>query len=374
MKKLFHFVSIILCVLMLASCAPQTPVADDSGDENRETASENTPTPSPTAAEELLADNDWQFDEPENRGMSSRVLGELAVAIADVEICSVLVAKEGNLVFEYYKDGFDENSVFRFNSCTKSFSSALIGIAIDMGLISGTDAKIYEFFPQISEFGDARKWDITIEDLLTQTSGIKWPESGSGTMFRDFTQSENWVEFVLEQPMAANPGSAFNYSTGNSHLLAAIIQQTTGETASDFADKHLLTPLGVETAEWRADPQGVTDGGNGISMTARDAAKFGQLYLDGGVWKGSQIVPQEWVELSTKAHNSGQNDIYGSYGYQWWVKSFGGYDAYFANGHGGQYIIVVPELELVTVITSRLSQSGHIPQSYFVDYVIGAVI
>ena len=365
MRKILYLISVILCVALLASCTVQSPEV-----QNEESVNDDVPT----SITEELPDNGWQFDEPESHGMDSAVLDGLAGAIEDIEICSVVVAKEGSIVYEYYKVGYDEQSVFRFNSCTKSFSSALIGIAIDMGILSGVDVPISEFFPQISESGDARKQDITVEHLLTQTTGINWPESGSGNMFREFTQSPNWVEFVLEQPTAASPGDIFNYSTGNSHLLAAIIQELTGETADEFAVKYLFKPLGISSTEWRIDPQGVTDGGNGISMTARDAARFGQLYLDGGSWKGSQIVPKAWVEESTAAHNGGQYDIYGSYGYQWWVKSFGGYDAYFANGHGGQYIIVVPELELVTVITSRLSQSGHIPQSYFIDYIIGACL
>lgn len=346
--------SIILSLLILifsaSGCAPvptKEPVDDPPG----------------TAA------NDWQFDTPENHGVDGAILKSFHDAIEEIEIYSVVIAKDGYIIDEYYKQGYDERSVFRMNSCTKSFTSALIGIAIDKGLLDGVDTKLSEFFSQLADSDNAYKKEITIAHLLEHTSGIYWPESG-GPMFRKFVESENWVEFVLSQPMAAKPGSTFNYSTGGSHLLSAVIQQAAGQTSYDFALEHLFQPLGMDSVRWRTDPQGITDGGNGISMNARDAAKFGQLYLDGGRWKGQKIVPEAWVTESTKPQSAAQ-PIPG-YGYQWWLRNFGDLSAYFAVGHAGQYIVVVPELELVAVSTGRFPSGQYPFLNYFRDYVLAA--
>lgn len=196
-----------------------------------------------------------------------------------------------------------------------------------------------EYLPQLAE---TDKKDITIAHLLTHSSGIEWYEWSNGTTFQDFVSSDNWVEFVLGRQMIAQPGEVFAYTTGGTHLLTAVLQEVAGESAFDFGKKHLFEPLGMDSVEWRDDPQGVTDGGNGISMTARDAAKFGQLYLDGGRWRGRQILPEAWVEQSVSVQypRSGNS---GSYGYQWWLRPFGsqGYETYYAMGHGGQFIFVV---------------------------------
>lgn len=357
-------------VLIFSGCAAQT-----GSSEPLESSEPSPPSSSVAHAEEPeeeLPDNDWAFDTPENHGVDSERLGKLHDAVAETEIYSVLIVKDGYIIDEYYKEEYDENSVFRLASCTKSFSGALIGIAIDQGLISGVDIKLSEFFPQLANSNDAYKTEITLEHLLTHTSGIEWYEWNGGTMFGQLTRSENWVDFVLERPMAATPGSTFNYTTGGSHLLSAVLQQATGETAYDFALAHLIRPLGMDSVQWRTDPQDITDGGNGISMSARDAAKFGQLYLDGGRWKGRQVIPQAWVEQSVAPQSSGAVSS-GQYGYQWWLKAFGekAYSTYYAMGHGGQFIFVVPELELVTVITSRF-QNTYAPWPYFSDYILAA--
>ncbi|MDX9871461.1 MAG: serine hydrolase [Clostridia bacterium] len=178
--------------------------------------------------EEAPPDNDWQFDTPENHGVDGAILERFHDAIKEIEMYSVVIVKDGYIIDEYYKQDYDERSVFRLNSCTKSFTSALIGITLEKGLLDSVDTKLTEFFPQLADSDSAYKKEITIAHLLEHTSGIRWPESG-GPMFRNFVESENWVDFVLSQPMAAKPGSRFNYSTGGSHLLSAIIEQAAGQ-------------------------------------------------------------------------------------------------------------------------------------------------
>ena len=316
----------------------------------------------------------WAFAEPEERGVDGSTLKSFHNALANVNIQCAVTVKDGYIIDEYYKEGFDENSVFRFNSCTKSFSGALIGIAVEKGLLSGVDAKLTEFFPQLSQPNQADKQDITVEHLLTQTSGMYWNEWSGGDYFMRLSRSENWVDFVLSQAMVATPGKVFNYTTGGSHLLGAVIQSVAGITAYEFGVEHLFKPLGMESVQWRADPQGISDSGNGISMTARDAAKFGQLYLNNGKWDNVQVIPEKWVSLSVAQQAAGSPGT-GEYGYSWWLKRFGTngkwYSTYYAMGAGGQYIFVVPELNLVTVMASRVSDA-YTPQYYFNDYVMAA--
>ena len=362
MKKISKLCIAIFIITMLSSCNADKQVQDNSF--YLESIPETT--------EEIIIDDYWKFSTPEEQGMSSNKLAALHDEIRDIEITSAITVRNGVVVDEYYKDGFDKNSVFRLASCTKSFSSALIGIAIEQGLIENVDVKISTFFPEINTDTDDRKKDITIRHLLEHTSGILWQESYGGTMFRQFTQSEIWVDFVITQQMEAAPGTVFSYSTGGSHLLAAIIQKVTGKTAFEYAKENMFKAMKMTSVEWRADPQGITDGGNGISMTPLDAAKFGQLYLQNGKWEGVQIIPEHWVSESVMTHANGQPGSYGKYGYQWWIKKFGGYDAYYANGHGGQYIVAVPSLNLVAVLTSRLGQDGTVPQKYISEYVIAA--
>lgn len=330
------------------------------------------PTESESEEDEPVVNNDWEFDKPENHGVDGATLNQLHEAAEAVEIRSIVTVRDGVIIDEYYKDEYDENSVIRIASCTKSFSGALIGIAIDRGIIPGVDAKLADYLPQLADADDPRWREITIEHLLTHTSGIDWNEWNGGTTFGEMRRSENWVDFILEQSMAAEPGAVFNYTTGGSHLLSVILQQAAGMTEFEFAKEHLFAPLGMDSVEWGADPQGISDGGNGIGMTTRDAAKFGQLFLNSGEWNGQQIISREWVEESTKVRveRSGQN---GSYGYQWWMRPFGegNYDTYFAMGHGGHYIFVVPELELVTVITARFSDT-YDTFPYFADYILDA--
>ena len=315
-------------------------------------------------------DNSWEFDVPENRGVDPEALIRYHAALDAVDIRGAVIVKDGFIIDEYYKDGYDGDTVFRMASVTKSFSGAVVGLAIEKGYLDGVNVKLPEFFPQLNEPGQEDKQEVTVEHLLTHTSGIYWNEWAGGDYFRRFSSSENWVDFVLAQRMSSAPGEVFNYTTGGSHLLGAVLQEATGMTAYEFAREYLFDPMGMDSVAWRSDPQGITDAGNGISMTARDAAKFGQLYLDGGKWKDRQIISEEWVRQSVQRQAAGSPGT-GEHGYSWWLRSFGGYSGYYAMGHGGQYIIVVPELNLVAVMASRVSDT-YIPQRVFMEYVIPA--
>ena len=308
---------------------------------------------------------EWQYDLPENHGLDSNAPGRLHEALDPTQVLASVIVKDGYIVDEYYKEGRDENSVFLLHSCSKSVTSALIGIAIDRGYIESVDVPISEYFPQIAKSGSEYLKQVTIWHLLTHTSGIS---SADTDVWEDWRSSENWVDYVLERPVTSEPGTVFSYTTGGTHLLSAILQKATGKTVYDFGREYLFDPVGMDSVQCDTDAQGISDGGNGFYMDVYDMARFGQLYLNGGVWEGRQIIPQEWVQDSTSLQfkrSTGTAD----YGYQWWVRKFGeqGYDAYFAQGHFGQYIFVVPDLELVIVFTSSHTGSSSMYWQFVTD-------
>lgn len=319
--------------------------------------------------------------------MDPEVLEALHAALPGPGIHAAVIVKDGFIMDEYYQEGYDENSLFEIHSASKSFTSALIGIAIEEGYIGSVQDPVSRYLPQILEQEDERKHSLTLYHLLTHTSGLEWYEWGSGySNWAEFRGAKNWVEYILNRRLVYEPGAVFSYSTGNTHLLSAVLQAATGFSQEEYCRTHLFDPMGVGAdTHWRTDAQGVADGGNGLFISARDAARFGQLFLDGGVWEGKQLVPAAWVEESTSVQNAGPGGSTGQYGYHWWIQTHTtgenghyaspypakSYEVYFAFGHAGQFIYVVPELELVTVFTSSC-QSSYDPRPYFTDYVLNA--
>lgn len=312
---------------------------------------------------------EWQHDAPENHGVDTGVLNRIHTALDSTDILAMVVVKDDRIVDEYYKDGYDETSVFRLYSCSKSVTSALMGIAIDKGLIDGVDVPVSAYFPQAAQ-GRSDGFDrITIRHLLTHTSGIDASDTND---WGAWINSDNWVDFVLNRPVAFEPGTVFQYFTGGSHLLAAIIQEAADRTLYEFGKEYLFDPLGMDSVECGTDAQGVSDGGNGFAMNVYDMAKLGRLFLNGGVWEGQQIISEEWVRESTALQFQcapGSAD----YGYQWWVRTFGkeNYDAYFAQGHFGQFIFCVPDLDLIVVFTSHHEGSNSMYWQFVSDIVAG---
>ncbi len=303
----------------------------------------------------------WRTSTPEAQGMDSGYLADMLNNIQSnkLEIHSVVIIRHGYLVLEAYKSGFGKEIIGEIHSVTKSFTSALIGIAIREGYIKNTDQKALDFLPEIkSKINDKAKEEISIKNLLTMTSGFDWPEFYAPyNMYMQFVSSQNWTEFIMTRPLKEKPGTVFNYNTGGTHLLSVILSKTTGMKTSDFADKFLLKPIGITNYTWQTDPQGINAGGHGISMTPMEMARFGYLYLKKGNWKGIQIIPADWVEasLSNRIDSTMCNFAISNnkgYGFLWWGLPFGGFSAC---GYGGQYIMVIPERDMVVVFMSDLS-------------------
>lgn len=308
----------------------------------------------------------WRVSTPEKHGMDT---AKLMTADAFVrgrlpDAYSLLVVRNGFIVFEkYYLQG-NPNRYSVVHSVTKSVMSTLIGIALDKGYLPGVEQNISEYFPEyFTDELDPRKKEISIDHLLTMSAGFKWNDWGPELY--DWIWSTDTARYTLNLPLDNTPGAVFNYNSSISHLLSIILTKATETSTIEFADQHLFKPLGIRHRYWGHDLQGFNFGGFGLALSARNLAKIGFLYLNDGYWDGQPIVPESWVKESTRQQiQAHPHPIYGqfAYGYQWWVKDVDGCRSYRAWGRRGQYIVVVPQLDLVIAVTSDPAQP-HPPTS-----------
>jgi CubicO group peptidase (beta-lactamase class C family) len=263
-------------------------------------------------------------------------------------------------VSEQYLHGATAAQPANVKSASKSIISALVGIAIAQGRIPGVHATIGELLPSEAQGLDSAKRAITVADLLSMRAGLR---STSFENYGAWVTSRNWVRSALAQPVVAarGDGGPMIYSTGSTHLLSAILARRTGTSTHRFAQQHLAAPLGFTLRPWQADPQGIHFGGNEMRLTPRELLRFGTLYLERGSWNGRQVVPAEWVDSSFVQRTSSPWNGNG-YGYGWWTRTSRGVRVHYAWGYGGQFVFVVPSLELVVVMTSEADtprERGH---------------
>ncbi len=317
----------------------------------------------------------WPVSTPEEQGMDSELLADMLDAIRqkDPGIDAVAVVRNGHLVLDATVAPFAPGEKHIIHSCTKSIVSALIGIAIDQGYIRGVDQPVLDLLPGRTVANlDARKQAMTLEHLLTMTTGLDCQDS---YLYRwrglnEMRDSDDWVQHMLDLPMVAEPGSVFEYCNGASFLLSAIIQETTGMSAAEYAQENLFSPLGISDLDWPSNPQGISIGWGELLMRPHDLAKIGYLYLHDGQWAGQQLVPSSWVAASTAKHIPAT--LQGGYGYQWWIDDSGRY--YMALGYAGQFVFVLPELDLVAVFVSDLDDRDfYAPQELLHSYILPSV-
>ncbi len=257
----------------------------------------------------------------------------------------------------YYMHG----ALHTMQSASKSITSTLMGIAIERGEIPGVEAKLMPYFAGVrAADADPRRADLTLAHVLTMTTGIRWDEStvaytDPANSCAAMERSQDWIQFVLDQPLSDTPGEKFVYSSGNTELLAHVIKTATSKHAHEYAAEHLFAPLGITDTYWKRTPTGLSDTEGGLYLTPRDLAKIGYLYLNDGVWEGQRILPEGWVAAATSPlvdTRPGQPRSR-RYGYQWWVlpHAAGSAYAYAALGYGGQRLIVLPEHQVVAVFT-----------------------
>lgn len=310
-------------------------------------------TPSPAIEEEAAS---------ATRGLDAELMDATLRRAAELpNLRSLIVMRDGEeLVAERFNGGPDLNRTVNIKSASKSVVSAMVGIAIERGVLKGVDQ------PVLSELAayapgdyDPRLRQVTVGNLLTMQAGLA---RTSGDNYGRWVSSPNWVRYALSQPFVEEPGGAMLYSTGSTHLLSAMLTESSGRSTWALAQEWLAEPLGVQIPQWERDPQGIYLGGNQMAMSPRGMARFGELYRLGGAIDGRRIVPKAWIERSwnraTTSPWSGQG-----YGYGWFIAQAGEHPVYSAWGYGGQMIYIVPSLALTVVMTSGTDVergSGHI--------------
>ena len=306
---------------------------------------------------------DWPVATPAEQGLAEQPLLDLKTEIAFGvygDVHSVLIVRNGQLVFEeYFREGA-RDELHRVYSVTKSVAATLVGIAWDRGLISDLDQPLLDFFPEYDSVENpAGKDAITLRHALQMRTGIEWDEwdtnyDSPDNVTSQMARSSDWMKFVLDRPMSAAPGTVFAYNSGVSNLLAGVIRRVTGETTYDFADEVLLEPLGIMERSWSINPDTVAITGWGLHLRSRDMARIGQLYLQRGVWNGQRLLSEAWIDATMEPATRVSSGW--GYGYQWWLGppadgDRAGRRVPSAQGWGGQFIVVVPSLDAVIVAT-----------------------
>jgi CubicO group peptidase (beta-lactamase class C family) len=274
---------------------------------------------------------------------------------------SMLILREGHVLTEQrFNNGPPLDSPVNIKSASKSVLSALVGIAIEKGILTGVDQRVLSVLgSDAPPDPDPRLSRLSVQDLLTMRAGL---ERTSGENYGRWVSSRNWVRFALARPFIDEPGGAMIYSTGSTHLVSAMLTRASGRDTHALMRDWLATPLGISIPPWSRDPQGIYFGGDDMLMSPRSLARFGELYRLGGVIDGQRIIPARWIEESwtprTVSPWSG-----GQYGYGWFIGTSRGHPLRFAWGYGGQMLFIVPDLKLTVVMTSDPSGSrdqGHI--------------
>ena len=314
--------------------------------------------------------DEWQTATPKSKNMDSNKLEEMLEFIDEENpyYDSIVLVRHGYIILERYYFSYGPDDIHHLWSSTKSFISALAGIALEEGLIGSLNDKMLDYFPNktITNY-EPRRENITIEHLLTMSSGIAWDFYLHQAIFNGH---EDPVEFALNLPLDFDPGSQFEYINGGPHVLSGIIHEVINSTVEEFAIEKLFNPIGIKDFLWPKDQQNVTQGSYGLSLTPRDCARFGYLYLNNGTWDDQQIIPTDWVIKSIEEYWTLTSNV--SYGYLWWVYPYN--NCYATRGYEEQNIFVLPEYDIVFVTTGKVP-SDTVDARYLIDdYIIPAVM
>jgi CubicO group peptidase (beta-lactamase class C family) len=322
----------------------------------------------------------WRTADPKAQGVDPAALARVGQDVTSIQtqVRSVLVIRHGYLVYEHYWQGADATSGHDLQSVTKTVTGVLVGIALAEGHIKSVHQTVGELLAKhLPTNADPRLRQVTVEQLLTMTSGLAAEAplfGGNDSIEKALFTSRDWVRHILGRRLATDPGTTWAYSNASSHLLSAIVADTTGQSTLAYARVKLFGPLGINTdgafepvaaatiapaiqkrfqqarVAWPKDPQGYNLGFDSLRLPARDLAKLGYLYLNGGRWDGRQVVPADYVRTTTAQEGRSPNIDQG-YSQHWWVEIWNGHRTFRAEGYGGQFLHVVPDLDLVTVIT-----------------------
>ena len=314
--------------------------------------------------------NGWKVKKPEDVGLDGELVTVMIEEIdrSGLNYDGLVVIHKGVIVAEKYYYIYQEKSLHETYSVTKSVISSLVGIALQQGCIESIEDPVLAYFPdrEFLNMND-QKQSLTIKDFLTMSSGLAYDPD-------EMYASSDWAQYTLDEPLIYPPGVTWFYSNGGPQVLSALISQACEMDTREFADQYLFKPLGITNYRWERNEEGNPNGSWGLELTPRDMAKFGYLYLQDGVWDGEQILPPDWVELSSRPYHQVPDplepwDEY--YGFLWWIHGDG---FYAAHGYKGQFIYLAPEQDLVVVITANIADKDFVqPQKLIRDYLIPAV-
>jgi CubicO group peptidase (beta-lactamase class C family) len=357
MKKLFALLTVLVLVSATVGCTTKTAVSPSQVAPQTTTTSLDKRPYWPT--------QEWQVTPPEKQDVDSPTLDRITSYVQDsgLEVDSVIVIRHGYIVYEkYFRAPWNKDRIHNIYSCTKSVMGSLVGIAVQQGKIKSLNDKMLQYFPNRTiQNLDERKKSITLLNLMTMKGGFDWaertyPYSDPRNPWIQALRSSDTIQFVLDTPMATQPGTVWAYNGGYSQIFSAIVTDKTGMNTMEFAKKNLFSPLGITKFIWRTDRQGLYDAGGGLSMTPRDMAKYGYLIMNKGMWDGKQIIPADFVAESIKTQTTFNANS--GYGYEsWWTIPLDGY--YYAAGIRGQRIYVMEKQDMVVVTSGNLPEDSQ---------------
>ncbi|MEU4612382.1 serine hydrolase domain-containing protein [Streptomyces umbrinus] len=316
---------------------------------------------------------DWSSTAPEAQGMdSTKLRAGLTELGNNASLLSALVIRHDRLVAERYYDGGGAQRSNNVHSVSKSVLQALVHIAVEKGDIRSLDDPVADYLPEYFSEASPDKKTITIRHMLTMRSGLDWTEDSTESRVE---KTSNWVRSILGRELVSAPGTTYNYSSGNTHVVSAVLQKATGMSTCQFAHQYLFGPMGITAEHWGRDPQGVFSGGYNVYLTPREMAKFGLLYLHDGKWGGRQLVPRGAVRAA-QARTAEVDDVF-AYSEGWWTQTISERSTYFAWGFGGQFIYVIPSADVV-LVTSEDTSDNSInkeinPREFIRDYLLPAI-
>ena len=339
---------------------------------------------------EAAPDWEWPVSTPGEQGLDPEPLVELIKLMGEgvrfPRLNCLLIVRNGYLVLEEYFRGFKAERLHTLQSVSKSFTSALVGMAIAKGDFEGVEEKVLDFFPDVETIAnlDDRKSAMRLRDLLTMRSGTDYHERGPDSPhFQLNALPTGWDRFYLDRPMLREPGTSFLYDSGGVILLSSMLKNRTGLHADAYMERFLFAPLQIEKKFWFKNQEGHPHTGGGLHLRPRDTAKFGLLYLQGGRWQGEQVVPEDWVRESFRQRVDLGKKRTGTigYGYLWWIlapdpEGKGEQNIFAAMGFRAQYIFVIPEHEMVVVVNgdTRSGSDQNKPIEFLYSHILPAVL
>lgn len=314
----------------------------------------------------------WTLAAPAEVGMDAETLNKAVSSLPAASVhllSSMVVMRHGKPVLEQYWNGYDKDTLHDMRSATKSITSLMVGIAIDKGMLAGEAEPIRTHLDASYRGAPGLGHNIAVKDLLTMSGGLACNDRSMASPGNEeyMYPKADWVSFFVNLTPVSQPGTATNYCTAGVVTLGRIVSEASKEKIPDFSARYLFGPIGVTNVRWAQFDSGrQTDTGGHLYMRPRDMARVGQLVLQGGKWNGVQIVSQAWIARSTSMHTT--MDKTEQYGYLWWLRNFSvgakNYKAHYASGNGGQYIIVIPELDIVAVFTGENYNSQAAKQAF----------